>query len=57
LAGALVTLFGVLGHKQIVDKLGSLERFFDTSSPHQVHHGSNQEYIDKNYSNLFIIGD
>ena len=56
-AGALATLFGVLGHTQIVDKLGPLEWLFNTPSHHRVHHGKNPEYIDKNYGNLFIIWD
>lgn len=56
-AGAIATLIGVLGHTQIVDKLGPLEYFFNTPSHHRVHHGSNPEYIDKNYGNLFIIWD
>ena len=57
LAGAVSTLIGVLGHTQIVDKLGPLEYIFNTPSHHRVHHGSNPEYIDKNYGNLFIIWD
>tara|TARA_B100000497_G_scaffold125875_1_gene163318 strand:+ start:896 stop:1732 length:837 start_codon:yes stop_codon:yes gene_type:complete len=56
-AGAIATLIGVLGHTQIVDKLGLLEYIFNTPSHHRVHHGSNPEYIDKNYGNLFIIWD
>lgn len=56
-AGAIATLFGVLGHTQLVGKLGFLERIFITPSHHRVHHGANPEYIDKNYGNLFIIWD
>ena len=56
-SGAIATLIGVLGHTQIVDKLGPLEYVFNTPSHHRVHHGSNPEYIDKNYGNLFIIWD
>ena len=56
-AGAIATLFGVLGHTQLVNKLGPLEWFLNTPSHNRVHHGSNTEYIDKNYGNLFIIWD
>ena len=51
------TLWGVVGHTQIIGKLGPLEWVFNTPSHHRVHHGSNPEYIDKNYGNLFIIWD
>ena len=57
IAGVISTLWGVVGHTQIVDKLGTLELIFNTPSHHRVHHGANKEYIDKNYGNLFIIWD
>ena len=56
-AGVVSTLWGVVGHTQIIGKLGPLEWVFNTPSHHRVHHGSNPEYIDKNYGNLFIIWD
>ena len=56
-AGAVSTLWGVVGHTQIVGKLGLLEWVFNTPSHHRVHHGANPEYIDKNYGNLLIIWD
>ena len=57
IAGVISTLWGVVGHTQLVDKLGPLEIIFNTPSHHRVHHGANKEYIDKNYGNLFIIWD
>ena len=57
IAGVISTLWGVVGHTQIVDKLGPLEIVFNTPSHHRVHHGANKEYIDKNYGNLFIVWD
>ena len=57
IAGVISTLWGVVGHTQIVDKLGPLEVIFNTPSHHRVHHGANKEYIDKNYGNLFIVWD
>ena len=56
-AGAVSTLWGVVGHTQIIGKLGPLEWIFNTPSHHRVHHGANPEYIDKNYGNLLIIWD
>ena len=56
-AGVISTLWGVVGHTQIVGKLGPLERILNTPSHHRVHHGANSEYIDKNYGNLLIIWD
>ena len=57
LAGVMSTLWGIVGHTQIVGKLGPLEWVFNTPSHHRVHHGSNKQYIDKNYGNLLIIWD
>ena len=56
-AGVISTLWGIVGHTQIINKLGPLEYVFNTPSHHRVHHGANPEYIDKNYGNLLIIWD
>ena len=56
-AGVISTLWGVVGHTQLIGKLGLLEWIFNTPSHHRVHHGANAEYIDKNYGNLLIIWD
>ena len=56
-AGVISTLWGVVGHTQVVGKLGPLELILNTPSHHRVHHGANPEYIDKNYGNLLIIWD
>ena len=56
-AGVISTLWGVVGHTQIIGRLGPIESVFNTPSHHRVHHGSNPEYIDKNYGNLLIIWD
>ena len=56
-AGVISTLWGIVGHTQIIGKLGFIEWFFNTPSHHRVHHGSNKQYIDKNYGNLLIIWD
>ena len=56
-AGVMSTLWGIVGHTHIVGKLGFVEWVFNTPSHHRVHHGSNKQYIDKNYGNLLIIWD
>ena len=57
IAGVVSTLWGIVGHTQIINKLGPIEWIFNTPSHHSVHHGSSEQYIDKNYGNLFIIWD
>ncbi len=57
-AGALATLYGFWTHTEVVTKLWApLEWLFVTPSHHRSHHGSNPEYVDKNYGNFLIIWD
>lgn len=44
-------------HTQHIDKMGWLEKIIVTPSHHRVHHAINKEYIDKNYSQIFIFWD
>jgi sterol desaturase/sphingolipid hydroxylase (fatty acid hydroxylase superfamily) len=44
-------------HTRTVGKLGFLEYIFVTPSHHRVHHASNEQYLDKNYSDMFIFWD
>lgn len=44
-------------HTQHIDRMGWLEKFIVTPSHHRVHHAINPEYIDRNYSQVFIIWD
>lgn len=45
-------------HTEVIGKLGWFEgKFLNTPSAHRVHHGSNEEYIDKNYGAVLIIWD
>lgn len=44
-------------HTKVAPKLGFLEYIFVTPSSHRVHHGVNEEYLDKNYGGVFIIWD
>ncbi len=44
-------------HTQHIGRMGFLENIIVTPSHHRVHHAINPEYIDKNYSQVFIIWD
>ena len=57
-AGAVATIYGFWTHTEQINKLWKpLEYIFVTPSHHRAHHGSNPEYIDKNYANFLIIWD
>jgi sterol desaturase/sphingolipid hydroxylase (fatty acid hydroxylase superfamily) len=44
-------------HTRLIDKMGWLEYFLVTPSHHRVHHAINDPYMDKNFSQVFIIWD
>ena len=45
-------------HTELIDKMPRwFEAVFNTPSHHRVHHGSNAQYIDKNYAGIFIVWD
>ena len=45
-------------HTEAVGRLRRFEgKLFNTPSAHRVHHGSNREYIDRNYGGAFIVWD
>lgn len=44
-------------HTERVKRLGFLESFMNTPSHHRVHHGSDNQYLDKNYAGIFIVWD
>jgi alkylglycerol monooxygenase len=44
-------------HTRLIDRLGPLEWVLNTPSHHRVHHGADDEYLDKNYAGLLIIWD
>ncbi|MEM9546859.1 MAG: sterol desaturase family protein [Bacteroidota bacterium] len=44
-------------HTRLIDKMGFLEYIIVTPSHHRVHHAINDIYIDKNYSQIFIVWD
>lgn len=45
-------------HTETIDRMPSwFEAVFNTPSHHRVHHGSNPEYLDKNYGGILIVWD
>ena len=44
-------------HTRLINKMGFLEKILVTPSHHRVHHSMNSIYMDKNYSQIFIIWD
>ncbi len=44
-------------HTRVINKMGFLEHIIVTPSHHRVHHAINPIYIDKNFSEIFIIWD
>jgi alkylglycerol monooxygenase len=44
-------------HTKFIDRLGWIEYVFNTPSHHRVHHGVNEQYLDKNYAGALIIWD
>ncbi len=45
-------------HTETIDRMWApFEWLFNTPSHHRVHHGTNPEYVDKNYAGILIIWD
>lgn len=44
-------------HTRLIGKMGILEKFMVTPSHHRVHHAINDEYMDKNFAQIFIFWD
>ncbi|MCC5791438.1 MAG: sterol desaturase family protein [Legionellaceae bacterium] len=57
LVASVNTLYQFWLHTEIIKRLGWFEHLFNTPSHHRVHHGTNPEYIDKNYGGSLIIWD
>lgn len=57
-SAAVVQLYQTALHTEAVGKLPSVvEAIMNTPSHHRVHHGSNAQYMDKNYAGIFIVWD
>jgi sterol desaturase/sphingolipid hydroxylase (fatty acid hydroxylase superfamily) len=53
----IVGLYQIWIHNQKIRQLGILDSILNTASNHRVHHGSNLQYIDKNYGGILILWD
>ncbi|HWB24495.1 MAG TPA: sterol desaturase family protein [Chitinophagaceae bacterium] len=51
-------IWGIFVHTELIKKMGRfIEYLFVTPSHHRVHHGQNQQYIDRNMGMFLIIWD
>lgn len=57
ISGALNLVYQFWVHTRLIGRLGWIESILVTPSHHRVHHGQNQQYIDKNHGGVFIIWD
>ncbi len=53
----IAVLFQFWVHTEYIKKLPIIDFFFAAPSNHRVHHGTQEQYIDKNYAATFIIWD
>ena len=57
-SGGLNLIYQYWIHTEAVDRMPRwFEAVFNTPSHHRVHHGSNPEYLDKNYAGWLIVWD
>ena len=57
-AEVIVQVYQTVLHNESIRKLPRpIEWIMNTPSHHRVHHGSNRQYLDKNYGGIFIIWD
>ena len=55
--GLIDLLYQFWIHTELVGKLGWFDRVFASPSNHRVHHGVNDQYLDKNYGGILIVWD
>jgi alkylglycerol monooxygenase len=55
--GLIDLLYQFWIHTELVGKLGWFDRIFASPSNHRVHHGVNDQYLDKNYGGILIVWD
>jgi alkylglycerol monooxygenase len=55
--GLIDLLYQFWIHTELVGKLGWFDRVFASPSNHRVHHGVNDNYLDKNYGGILILWD
>lgn len=54
---AIGLLYQFFLHTQAFTRLPCIEGWLNTPSAHRVHHGSNHQYLDKNYGAILLIYD
>jgi len=54
---AISLLYQFWIHTELVRHMGPLESVMNTPSHHRVHHGSNQQYLDRNHAGILIVWD
>ncbi|KTD74667.1 sterol desaturase family protein [Legionella waltersii] len=57
IVSAINTIYQFWIHTESIRNMGWFEYVFNTPSHHRVHHGTNPQYIDKNYAGSLIIWD
>src|SRR5260370_37894792 len=55
--GLIDLLYQFWIHTELIGKLGWFDRVFASPSNHRVHHGGNEQYLDKNYGGSLILFD
>lgn len=53
----IVFTYMIWVHTEKIGKLGWFDKIFSSPSVHRVHHGSNPQYLDKNYAGILVIWD
>ncbi len=53
----IIRYYQVWLHTEKINKIPVIDRIFTVPSHHRVHHGTNPQYIDKNYGGCLIIWD
>jgi sterol desaturase/sphingolipid hydroxylase (fatty acid hydroxylase superfamily) len=57
-SGGINLIYQYWIHTEAIDRMPAwFEAIFNTPSHHRVHHGSNPEYLDKNYGGILIVWD
>lgn len=49
--------FQAMLHTQLIRSFGLIDWILNSPSHHRVHHGSNPQYLDKNFGGIFIVWD
>lgn len=53
----LQPFYGLWLHTEKIGRIPVFEQLFNTPSFHRVHHGTNRQYLDKNFAGILVIWD